>query len=196
MELKTARSPDPSLPVPSDTECGEAMRLLTPSQRAFVVALVESGAENHTQCAMRAGYSDNAKAASVISTRMMRNPKIIAAIREEADRALQGDALLGRAVLVSIAKDVRHKDRFKAGVELLNRAGLLVETRQRITIEDNRDDNALREEVQSMLEKLFAQPVLPKIAHAETLHAPPVAALDGEFTEVDPNDISDIMCDV
>jgi hypothetical protein len=62
MVPKTARSPDPTLPVPSDAECGEAMRLLTPSQRAFVVALVESGAENHTACAMRAGYSGNNEA--------------------------------------------------------------------------------------------------------------------------------------
>lgn len=196
MVTKTAREPDMTLPVPSDTECGEAMRLLTGSQRAFVIALVESGADDHTACAMRAGYGGTPGSAAVVASRMMRNPKIIAAIREEADRALQGDALLGRAVLVSIAQDIRHKDRFKAGVELLNRAGLLVETRQRITIEDNRDDDALREEVQSMLAKLFEQPVPAKLAHTETLHAPPVAAVDAEFTEVDPNDISDILCDV
>jgi phage terminase small subunit len=185
MPVKTDH--EPQVPVAPESELGEAMLVLTKPQRAFVTAMLLFGGVDQNRAALAAGYGGNERSASVIACRMMRNPRIIAAMREEADRRLQSGALLASSVLTEIAMDARHKDRFKAAVELLNRSGLMVETRQRITIEDNRDTNDLKREVAKMLSKLYKdQPLLPALPKP----------IDAQFEEIDPNDISDIMCDV
>lgn len=183
MPQELARAPDISLAIPEEHECGEAMRALTVGQRGFVVALLDAPTEDNSLAALRAGYGGNKNSAGVASFHMMRNQKVIAAIREEADRRLRAGAILGAKAVIEIAADSKHKDRFKAAVELMNRAGLLVETRHHVIVDDNRDTTALKEEVAQMLGRLFQQPVLPAIA----------APMDAEFVEVDVNDISDLL---
>ncbi len=54
----------------------------------------------------------------------MRHPKIQEAIREEGSRRLGRHAILAVSVLAEIAANPEHKDRLRAAIELLNRAGL------------------------------------------------------------------------
>lgn len=153
---------DPIVEVRDESELGEAMLACTPAQRAFVVALVETGAQDHARAAEMAGIGGSTASAAVWACRTIRNPKVIAAIHEEADMALRGDALLGRAVLKEIALDRAHKDRFKAGVELLNRAGLIVETHHRLIVQDDRRTNdEIRKDVEGMLKALYKGRELP-----------------------------------
>lgn len=194
---RTAREPDKTLAIPDERDCGDAMRVLTPAQRAFVCATLESGGRNNTLAALRAGYGSSEDQAKVVACHMMRNPKIIAAIREEADRRLQSGALLASSALIEIAQDDRHKDRFKAAVELLNRAGLMVETRHRITVEDNRDTETLKAEVEKMLERVFkgerpaalAPPIDAEFQDVSTRQAD----VSEQSTHHDPDDLSDIL---
>lgn len=148
----------------------------TPGERAFVIALVMTGGADQGKAAYDAGFGNSIEVASVQAARMVRRPRVISAIREEADKAMQGDALLGRAVLREIAADTRHKDRFKAGVELLNRAGLLVETTRRLIVQDDsRTEEQIKQDIETIFKKLYKDQPLPVSLQ------PPI---DAEFSEV------------
>lgn len=165
----------PALAVPPESELGDAMLLLTENQRGFVIAMLETGAQNQERAAILAGYGGNDNSAAVAAHRLMRNPMVLAAIREEADRRLKSGALLGASVLVEIAGDPKHKDRFKAATELLNRSGLIVEQTHRVIHEDNRTDAELERSLRTMLAK-------HGVDAAKVLGLP--ASVEGEFEEV------------
>jgi phage terminase small subunit len=129
------------------------MLLLTQAQRGFVIAMLETGGQDHTKAAVLAGFGNNVDVANVSAARMMRQPKILAAIREEADRRLKSGAILGASVLIEIMQDTRHKDRFKAAQEVLNRAGLMVEQTHRVIHEDHRTDAEVKRSLALLLGK-------------------------------------------
>lgn len=120
-------------------ELGKAMRALVPQQRAFVYCLVETGG-NATSAARAAGYGaegtkeqrDNA--CRVRGYQLAHNPKVLAAIKEEADKRLHSGALLAASALLEMVNDPLNKNRFKAAVELLNRGGLIVETKHTVNV--------------------------------------------------------------
>jgi phage terminase small subunit len=111
------------------------MQALTENQRNFVFAYVELGGQEAERAAAAAGYGGTPGSLAVASHRLMHNPKVLAAIKEVADERLRTGALLGASVLIEIAQNSLHKDRFKAAVELLNRAGLMVVTEHKVTVE-------------------------------------------------------------
>lgn len=129
-------------PIPDSPELGDAMRALQPQQRAFVLAYVEDGKQNNSAAARAAGYgeasptSEQAKtAAKVAGWRLIHDPKILAAIRELAQTRLSASAFHAANVLVEIAEDVTHKDRFRAAEMLMNRAGMIVVNEQKVVHE-------------------------------------------------------------
>ncbi len=165
---------------------GPAMQALNEGQRNFVIALLETGAKDNTLAAEMAGYSGTQGSRKVQAYRLIHNPKVLAAIREEGERRLRSGAILGASVLIEIASDTMHKDRFKAAVELLNRSGLLVETQHRVIVEnDTRSAEQIRSEVVELFKRLNpGQP--PPLALAKPI--------DVEYAEVsDPDDISDLI---
>jgi hypothetical protein len=165
--------------VPNAEDCGPAMRACSPNERAFVVALVESGGTNHTLSAIHAGIGGNPDASKTAAYRIMQRPRVHAAIREEADKRLRGGAILAASVLIEIASDPMHKDRFKAAENLLNRAGLMVENVSRHIIEDHRSDNELLMAIAMIAKKNGLDP-------SKLLGKPLEKAnvVDAEFTEV------------
>ena len=80
-------------------------------------------------CALAAGYSDK-----TYGWQLMRKPKIIAAMQEEAGKRLVSGALLGASVLMEIAQNPVHKDQYKAAKELLAHAGYMPVSKQEITV--------------------------------------------------------------
>lgn len=155
---------------------GEAMLLCTSGERAFVVALVISGGQDQSLAAFQAGHGTTKEIAAQSATQMMRRPRVLAAIREEADRRLRSGALLASSALYEIIADTKHKDRFKASVEVLNRAGMLVETHHRITVDnDTRSVDQIKKEVELLLARVFKGQPLP---------AALTAPLEGQFSEV------------
>ncbi len=119
-------------------------------ERRFVVALVETGSDN-TRAALYAGYRDTVdkdgynNTAAVAGYRLAHRPRVQAAIREEAERRINGTAILAASVLVEIMRDPLHKDRYKAAVESLNRAGLQVTTKHEVNVRDDRTIGQLEE---------------------------------------------------
>lgn len=127
-----------SFVLPSAASCGPAMKELTKAQQGFVVAMVEMGAPNATEAARLAGFGGTDQATRVAAKRLMGNPSILAALREEADKFMRGAVLIAGRALEEIALDRNHKDRLKAATELLNRAGLIVKTQHEVVVTDNR----------------------------------------------------------
>lgn len=160
------------VPSIADEDCGQALRLCTPMQRKFVAALlVIPDPLKESEAARIAGYSQPANDAS----QMMKNPKILAAIREEADKRLRGCALIASRALMQIAANPMHKDQLKAADILLNRAGLQVVTEHHVVVEDSRTNAELIESIKTIAK---AQGLDPKTLLGNN-------AVEGEFTEVD-----------
>ena len=86
--------------------------LLTDKERAFVASVVATGAQNPTQSARDAGYSENG--IRVAAHRLMHHRKILQAIREECENADRGLLPLARAALQRLIENPAHKDHFAA----------------------------------------------------------------------------------
>lgn len=122
-------------------DLGPAMQVLTENQQRYVVALVEQGGRNATMAYQKATGCTPENAQK--NAWRMNTPSVMAAIREEADRRLRSGAILGASVLVEIAEDVLHKDRFKAAIRLVESAGLIVATQHNVTVEDKRSSDEI-----------------------------------------------------
>ena len=158
------------------------MQALTPLQRGWVWALLAQGGKDNKRAAIVAGYSEASSHQQGYLN--AHNPKIIRAVREEADRRLRSGALLGASVLLEIAGDVMHKDRYKAAVELLDRSGLLVVREQRISVE-HKDDAAMVDRIIVLARTLGLDPTqLLGSAGVEVKKLP--APIDVEYVEVTP----------
>jgi phage terminase small subunit len=167
----------PFFMMPVEPNMGPAMLALTENQRAFVVAMLETGAVDASRAATIAGFGNTEGSRWQAGWRLSHNPKVLAAIREEADKRLRSGAILGASVLVEIAGNTLHKDRFKAAVELLNRAGLIVTTEHKVIVEDDRRDRAMVEQaVVALAKRLNIDPALLLGVRA--------SVIDGQFEEV------------
>lgn len=114
-------------PVTDTRKMGPAMVALEPKQRAFVLAFVDTGGQDATKAARMAGYGgDNPQSVRVTAHRLTHDAKVLEAIREVADSRIRSEALMAMEVIVEIAKDPTHKDRFAAAKEIANRSGLMV----------------------------------------------------------------------
>jgi phage terminase small subunit len=184
--MMTTKSGD--ILVPEDTKLGPAMRNLNVKQRAFVIAMMESGGLNHTEAAIRAGYTTHPGTARVTAHRLAHDDNILAAIQEEANRRMRSGAILAVKVLLEIVDDqgAKHTDRLKAVEMLLNRSGLHAVTEQTIKVE-HRDmtEDAMIRKITVLAEKQGLDP--KKLLGSAVV-------LDGQFTEVTDNtDIGDIL---
>lgn len=115
-------------PVPLDPKMGPAMAKLSPQQRAWVNAYLDTGCKSKTLAARMAGYAVEGREQSVRAAgyRLAHDEDVLAAIKELADKKVRSGAFVAMAVLQEIANDATHKDRFKAAVEIANRTGMIV----------------------------------------------------------------------
>lgn len=156
---------------------GPAMEALTDRQRNYVVALVEQGGSRAPLAYMKAtGCTLESAQANYWR---MNTPAVYAAIREEADKRLRAGALLGASVLVEIAEDSMHKDRFKAAARLLDQAGLIVATEHKVTVEDKRSTGEITKAIMNLAKQAGVDPRTLLGDSAELIE-------DAVFVEVEP----------
>lgn len=159
------------------------MSACTAQERQFVIALLETGARDATKAAVIAGYGANRHdSAKQQAWRLAHRPRVQAAIREEADKRIRTGTILGASVLMEIAANPTHKDQYKAAVELLNRGGLLVETKHTVEVVDNRTTQTLLARVHELANRLGLDPkrLLGQAANVEIV--------DAEFEDVGSTD--------
>lgn len=182
-------------PIQDTAGLGPAMSAITPQQRAFVRALIDSGGADNTKAARLAGYSpDNPVATRTTAYRLAHDPKVTAAIREEAERTISASVALGARVLVEIAKDPMHKDRFKAANALLDRGGMLLVQKSEVSHIHTQDDKSVIDRIRVLADVLGidAEVLLgqgsPGRAHEVEVVQPRLGGpvTDAEFTEVPP----------
>ena len=143
-----------------DEGLGPAMRDLTVMQRRFVIALVTDSRANGSTAAAAAGYAGDAKKMAEIGSRLRHHPKVVAAIHEEALKRLLGARLLATGVVVEIAADqtVRAADRLKAAEMILNRTGIIEETRTEMVVTHKHDPADVTKEIIAMAKQLNLDP--------------------------------------
>lgn len=108
-------------------ELGPAMKALNERQRAFVRHLVtgKPGYGSLTQAARRAGYGRDSKPATLgkHAHDLSQNPKIIAAINEEAKKVIRGIGHAeAAAAVMNMIRDPSHRDHARAVDMVLSRA--------------------------------------------------------------------------
>lgn len=97
---------------------------LSERQAAFVAEYVKRGGKkgSATKAALAAGYSVNSpKAARVRASELLRNPKIISALRDELMQRMNIAAVLGVNVLIDLAQNGPPHVRLSAAKELIDR---------------------------------------------------------------------------
>jgi phage terminase small subunit len=141
-----------------DEDLSPALRELTEPQRAFVLAYAQQGGENAAEAARRAGYGNTNADQANIASKLLRSPRILAGLREVADHRLKSGAILAASVLVQIAQDPMNKNQYKAATDLLNRAGLVVESVSRMIVEDHRTPEEIERRIRDLAERLGVDP--------------------------------------
>lgn len=114
---------------------GKAMAGLSDGRRKFVIAMMKQGVNPRAAptAAAEAGFH------SFYGYELMRDEAILAALREEATKRLAGAALVGVNIMLDIAQDPTHKDRYRAAKDLAAINGFTAE--QRIVVEHITEDS-------------------------------------------------------
>lgn len=175
----------PYAPVHDTAGLGKAMRKILPQQRAFVMAYVETGGIDATAAARAAGYGGTPGAQRVAGYRLTHDEKVLAAIKEEADKVVRSGVLLGAKTLVEIAANPSHKDQLKAATELMNRSGLLLATQHNVNVNVNlTDDREIAADITAMARKLGLDP-RALLGQAGLKYLPAPDTIDAEFEVVE-----------
>lgn len=156
--------------VVSSDELGPAMLALDERQRKFVFNWLGNVGRDGAKAAREAGYSDEKDGAKVRAHRLLRSPRIIAALKEEADRDV---GLLRVIAQMKLKQQVMAKKPKLAVIDsALDRTGFGRQTTQDIRVEhvDNRSTAEILAEVRRLMPK------------AE------IPAIEGAFTEVKDGD--------
>jgi len=172
---------------------GPAMQALTAMQRRAVVAFLETGGREYKRAYQLAGYTGNDNTLRVGAHMLFHNPKVLLAIKEEADRRLKAGAVLGASVMVEIASNPLHKDQFKAASRLLDQAGLGIISESKITHEHTTDKDVIAR-IERLAKQLGMDPQKLLGSNATAPAAEKPEAIDAEFTEVsDGDNLEDIL---
>jgi phage terminase small subunit len=146
----------PTIPDPDEEGLGPAMRALTATQRRFAMAAVMFPFAKDWQIAKAAGYSDKSHGSlRVKAHQQFHSEKVLAAIRECADREVRGGAMLGVATIKKIVRRDDHRDQFKAAVWLAGMSDFSVE--QKISVKQefkDTTDKGVDERIRRAAEKL------------------------------------------
>jgi len=147
-------------------DLGPAMLGLTPMQRRFVIGWIKNMGLNAARIARAAGYEH--AGAAVRAHNLLRNSKVIEALREEAERRLDSLAVLALLRLGNVVDNPKHRDHLKAVDSVLDRSGYGRQTQHRVRVEHT--DTRSTAELLALVERYQASRALP-------------APIEGEFEE-------------
>lgn len=127
------------------------MLALSAQRRRFVVGWIGVRGKNASRVARAAGYS--AISAKVTACNLLRDPKILAALKEEADRRLDGIAVLAILGLGDLVTSRNPKVKAAAVDSVLDRTGYGRRSTQDVRVEhvDSRSTAELLAAVRQMM---------------------------------------------
>src|ERR1700761_7445016 len=95
-----------TVPDPDVSGLGPAMMACNPAERRFAIAAVMYPLAKDWQIAKAAGYSDRShNALRVTAYRLFHSERVLAAIRECADKEVRSSAMLGIATIKKIVRN-------------------------------------------------------------------------------------------
>lgn len=123
-----------SLPAPPESVTAAGFDGLTGMQSRFVLAFAELGGQRGgaTEAALAAGYGNGqSTSAKARASELLRNPRVLAALRDELTRKLNAGAATGVAVLIELATDPNTPaaTRLSAATQLVDRGHGVVASR-------------------------------------------------------------------
>lgn len=155
------------------------MTACNPAQRRFAIAAVMYPLAKDWQVAKAAGYSDRSHGAlRVTAHRLFHNERVLAAIRECADKEIRSSGMLAVATIKKIVRNDAHRDQFKAAAMLAGLNGFSVA--QNINVNQTITDNsgkAIMERISLLASKLGLDP-------QRLLERPAGPVVEAEFSEV------------
>lgn len=167
------------LTIPDVYRFGPAMSALPEKQRRFVLAYNNAGGGNATEAGRVAGYAEG-EGLRVQAHRLLHNPAVQEAMREDLKARFVGDIAFARDVIKDIAQNPGHKDRHKAAVTLLHHGGLVERTQVEHTGTVTLTVDQKAEQVRQLAAQLGrnAAEFLPKelITDADYAENPPTSA--------------------
>ena len=161
---------------------------MSEKQVAFVQHFVETGGKQSLASEM-AGFSTKANGHRVTAHRLLRDPRILRAIKHEVDTRIRAGAVVAMTSLLDLAeKAVSETVRYQAAQAVLDRAGLLVTktSELNITVDDNRSTKELVAFIREAARRNGFDPdaLLSPIARIKSNAG---LVLDAEFEEVPPD---------
>lgn len=130
-----------TLIIPEGRELGPRMRECTDMERAFIYAMVTCGGDAN-QAALAAGYGKKSDtrdqreaAARQAAHSLLTRERVLLAIAEETRKRLRAGAMIAAERLIASLDDpnLSAKDKQRAQLEMLDRAGLVVEQKLEVT---------------------------------------------------------------
>lgn len=154
---------------------GPAMLACTVLQRRFVVGIIANKFKDASRVARVAGYTQNDQASRAQAYDLLRQPKIIKAIHEEAGRRLEGLSALAVLALEGNLTAKDRKARQNAADSILDRVGFPRRTERTLEVDDKRPANRPHDQ----LAELVAEKLRALYGTALALPAPTV--IEGDF---------------
>jgi len=131
----------PTVPDPDEGTLGPAMLACNPAQRRFAIAAVMYPLAKDWQIAKAAGYADKSHGSlRVKAHQQFHSEKVLAAIRECADKEVRSSGMLAVATIKKIVRNDGHRDQFKAASWLAGLNGFAVA--QNINVNQTVTDNS------------------------------------------------------
>jgi phage terminase small subunit len=170
------------------------MRECTDMERAFIYAMVICGGDAN-QAAIAAGYgakSDTREqreaAARQAAHGLLTRERVLRAIAEETRKRLRAGAMIAAEKLIASLNDANlsAKDKQRAQLELLDRAGLVVEQKVEVTHKSEGEKHVVAE-IEKLAKTLGLDPT-KLLGHHRANEIP----VDVEFTEI-PAGLEDII---
>lgn len=167
---------------------------LSPRKRAFVVAYLENveagniGLGSAPDAVQAAGISpDNRNSARVRAAEFMRDPDVLAVLRDELTKKLSAGAAIGVAVLIDLARHAKSETvKFQAAAQLIDRSPIGPVVSRSAALNANVS-------IEELLAKLDtgAQPAKvvddeAEVIEGQAVELTPEDEADAEFRQIDP----------
>lgn len=154
------------------------MRALTPAQRRFAIAAVMFPLAKDWQIAKAAGYSARSHGAlRVAAHAQFHNEKVLAAIKECADKEVRSTGMAAIATIKKIMRNDLHRDQFKAAALLAGLNGQTVA--QNINVNQTVTDNSGK----ALLERIEKAAAVLGVDSAQLLGLQPMKVIEHEPAE-------------
>jgi phage terminase small subunit len=165
--------------IPEDAKLSPKMKGLSEKAKRFVIALVELGGRDMNRAAMMAGYEGSPASMNVTASRLAADPRVQAALLEEAKALMASSALSATATMIQIMENPigSARDRLSAAKMVLAFAGMeqaAQVSKVEVSITEDRAEQIAQ--VKAMAAELGLDP--------RKLLGKAGVTIDAEFTEV------------